>query len=86
MNRLATWGATDGDQPSRLQGSQAVTDIALITSQGLHQFEMARANAALGALILRPHRALEDLALQLRKAPCRHEDSFEKAHRELRLS
>jgi hypothetical protein len=72
MGRLAAWAATDRDQPSRLQGSQAVTDIALITSQSLHQFEMARTDAALSALILGPHR-LEDLALEFRKASCRHE-------------
>jgi hypothetical protein len=72
MGGLATWVATKGDQPTRLQGSQAVTDMALIPSQGLHQVEMPGANAALGAFILRPHTA-EDLVLQFRKAPYRHE-------------
>ena len=62
MRGLATCGATDGDKPARLKRSQAVTDITLITSQGLHPFEMPGANAALGALIWRPHRT-EDLAL-----------------------
>lgn len=76
MGRLASWAATDCDQSSRLQGSQAVTDIALVTSQGLHQFEMSGANAALGALILSPHRD-EDLTLQFRKPPCRHENALE---------
>ena len=75
MGRLASRAATDHDQPSRLQDAQAVTDIALITSEGLHQFEMAGANAALSPHILRPHE-VEDLALQFRKASCRHEPSL----------
>jgi hypothetical protein len=76
MGRLATRAATDGDQSSRLQGSQAVTDIALIPSQSPHQVEMSRANAALGALVLRPHE-VEDLTLQFRKASCRHKDALQ---------
>lgn len=72
MDRLATWTATDRDQPAGLKRSQAVTDVALIMSQGLHQFQMPGANASLGAFILRPHTA-EDVALQFRKAPCSHE-------------
>lgn len=75
MGRLATWAATDRDQSSRLQGAQAVAHIAFITSQSLYQFEMPSANAALGALILGPHRD-EDLTLQFRQALCRHEDSL----------
>ena len=86
MGGLATWAPTDRDQPPRLQSTQAMTDIALIASQALHQFEMSGANTALGAFILRPHTA-EDVALQFRKAPCRHESSLLKRHtRRLRLS
>lgn len=75
---LPTWAATHGNQPSRLQSAQAVTDIALITSQRLHPFERSRATAALGVLILGPHIA-EDLALQFRKTSCRHEDALDSA-------
>jgi hypothetical protein len=75
MSRLATWAATNGDQPAGFQGSQAMTDIAFIASQVLYQFQMTSANTALSALILRPHPA-EDLAMQFREASCRHEDSL----------
>lgn len=75
MGRLSTRAATDRDQPSRLQGAQAMIDIALITFQGLHQVEMPGAHAALGALILGPHRD-EHVTRQFRKAPCRHEASL----------
>src|SRR5918999_1795575 len=64
MRRLAARAAADRDQPSRLQGAQAVTDIALIPSQSPHQVEMARTDAALSAFILGPH-LVKDLALQL---------------------
>jgi hypothetical protein len=72
MGRLVSWAATDRDQRPRLQGSQAVTDMARITSQSPYQVERARIDAALSALILGPH-LLEDLVLQFRKASCRHE-------------
>jgi hypothetical protein len=75
MGRLAARASTNGDQPTRLQSSQTVIDIALIAPQGLHQFQVSGANAALGALILRLHR-VEDLALQFRKAPCCHEHAL----------
>ena len=75
MGGLPTSAATDRDQPSCLQDSQAMTDIALITPQGLHPFEMSGAHAALSPHILRPHE-VEDLALQFRKALCRHKDSL----------
>ena len=63
-----------------------MTDIAFISTEGLDQVEMVRADAALSPLILSPH-VMEDLALQFRKAPCRHESSLLKRHtRRLRRS
>jgi hypothetical protein len=75
MGGLPPGASTDGNQASRFQGSQAVADIALITSQSLHQFEMSRANTTPGAFVLRPHE-VENLVLQFRKAPYRHEHSL----------
>ena len=78
MRRLATRAAADRDQPSGLQGAQAVADIALIAPECLHQIEMACTDAALSALILGPH-LVKDLALQFRKASCRHEGPLDQS-------
>jgi hypothetical protein len=40
-----------------------MTDIALIMSQGLHQFSMTHGDHSIGALILR-EQASQDMALQ----------------------
>ena len=57
------------------QGAQAVTDLAFIASQSLHEFIMAQDGPALGASRVR-HQALEDLALQPGQASGRHNESF----------
>ena len=61
--RLATGRATNPDQPSRFQRSQAMTDIALVISSELHQFQVPHAHTTLGALILGDH-MFQDVTLQ----------------------
>jgi hypothetical protein len=81
MGGLPADASTDGDQASRFQSAQAVTDIALIPSQRLHQVEMSRANATLGAFVLRPHE-VENVALQFRKQRATMRCLFHKAQAE----
>ena len=72
MRCLSPCAAANGDQPPGLQGAQAVADIAFISPERLDQFEVIGADAPLSALMLGPH-TMEDLALQFRKASCRHQ-------------
>ncbi len=55
-----------------------MTDSAFVMAQGLHQFIVARDNAALGTLILR-EQTTQDVALQPGQASCRHQGLSEKA-------
>jgi hypothetical protein len=50
--RQATGGPDEPNEPPSLQRLQAMTDVAFVLSQLLHQFKMAHDNATLGALIL----------------------------------
>ena len=61
--RLATRRAINDDQAPGGQRVQAMTDIALIMSQRLHQFSMTHGDHSIGALILR-EQASQDMALQ----------------------
>ena len=60
---LATRRAPNDDQPPCSQRVQAVTDIALVLSQGLHQFAMPHSDHTIGVLIL-PEQTSQEMALQ----------------------
>ena len=71
MLSLSSGTAANGQQTSCLQCVQTVADMTFISPQVLDSCEMIGADTPAGAFILRPH-ALKDVALQFRKASCRH--------------